>query len=241
MRTAVSSPVSPARRRQPRHALGHPPGPNPPAGLDPDSYRAGARSVIAVQERRHRRIRWGAAFLGWLAAIGAAMMLAVSVTMAGAAVGLVPGTGAGAVVVTVVVALTIVLAASVCGGYVAGRMARFDGVRQGIAVWLWTVVTTVLLAVALTFADTELGAVDVRGALSRLGIDAGELPGQGSAAVLVAVAGAVAALGGAVLGGRAGMRFHRRIDRDSIENGIEDDLDDALGDGPDPWVAVAKD
>ena len=33
-----------------------------------------------------------------------------------------------------------------CGGYVAGRMARFDGARQGLAVWLWAVVLAVVVA-----------------------------------------------------------------------------------------------
>jgi hypothetical protein len=33
--------------------------------------------------------------------------------------------------------LVILALAYFCGGYVAGRMARFDGARQGIGVWLW--------------------------------------------------------------------------------------------------------
>ena len=34
-----------------------------------------------------------------------------------------------------------------CGGYVAGRMARFSGVAQGIAVWVWTIAIAIVAAV----------------------------------------------------------------------------------------------
>ena len=33
------------------------------------------------------------------------------------------------------------------GGYVAGRMSRFDGARQGLGTWLLGLVVTVVLAV----------------------------------------------------------------------------------------------
>lgn len=39
--------------------------------------------------------------------------------------------------VGIIVLGVIVLVAYYCGGYVAGRMARFDGMKQGLAVWLW--------------------------------------------------------------------------------------------------------
>ena len=34
-----------------------------------------------------------------------------------------------------------------CGGYVAGRMARFDGVKQGVAVWVWALVIAIIVTV----------------------------------------------------------------------------------------------
>ena len=46
--------------------------------------------------------------------------------------------------------LLVVLFVAYCrGGYVAGRMARFDGRKQGLAVWLWGVVMALVIA-ALT-------------------------------------------------------------------------------------------
>ena len=50
---------------------------------------------------------------------------------------------AGVILVLVVVGLSYY-----CGGYVAGRMARFDGIRQGVAVFAWAVVAAVVVAVA---------------------------------------------------------------------------------------------
>jgi hypothetical protein len=38
------------------------------------------------------------------------------------------------------VLLVILFVAYYCGGYAAGRMGRFNGMKQGIAVWLWALV-----------------------------------------------------------------------------------------------------
>lgn len=50
---------------------------------------------------------------------------------------------AGAIVVAVVLFI-----AYYCGGYVAGRIARFNGMKQGIAVWIWTILMTIVVAVS---------------------------------------------------------------------------------------------
>ena len=98
-----------------------------------------------------------------------------------------------------------------CGGYVAGRMARFHGARQGMAVWLWAVLAAVVVAMLGMLASAWFDVLATVGALPRLPIDASLLPtGGGIGAALVAL---VASLVGAVLGGLAGMRFHRRVDR----------------------------
>ena len=43
--------------------------------------------------------------------------------------------------------LVIVFLAYYAGGYVAGRMARFNGAKQGVAVWLWALVVAAVVAV----------------------------------------------------------------------------------------------
>ncbi len=170
--------------------------------------------------RRHGGIRWGSAFFGWVTATGMAALLTGLVAAAGTAAGLVsPEAADPAAVQTIAVRTTGLAGAAVllaiifvgyyCGGYVAGRMARFSGARQGVAVWLWTLLVAVIGAVIAT----------VTGAVAGPRID--ELfPMNGgvlsTAAAAFAVGVLVVTLVGAVLGGIAGMRYHRRVDRDLV-------------------------
>jgi uncharacterized membrane protein len=94
------------------------------------------------------------------------------------------------------------------GGHTAGRMARFDGVKNGLGVVLWTIVMALLLG--------GLGAVlgnefDLTSRL-RLDIDRGTLTGAGLVSLAVTL---VVMLGGAILGGKLGAGYHRRIDREA--------------------------
>ena len=59
--------------------------------------------------------------------------------------------------------LVILLVACFCGGYVAGRMARSNGVKQGIAVWVWAIVIAVVVAVLAAIAGSTF---DVLGQLN---------------------------------------------------------------------------
>ena len=98
-----------------------------------------------------------------------------------------------------------------CGGYVAGRMARFSGVAQGFVVWLWAVVTAVIVGVVGAVLDGRYGFVAVAmDALPDLPASEDLRPG---ALVVGAVAIVLASLGGALLGGHVGIRYHRRVDR----------------------------
>ena len=58
-------------------------------------------------------------------------------------------------VVGIVVALAIWSVAYYSGGYVAGRMARFDGVKQGVAVWAWALVVAILIGVLAAVAGDD--------------------------------------------------------------------------------------
>ena len=40
-------------------------------------------------------------------------------------------------IVGAIIVAVVLLVSYYAGGYVAGRMARFDGAKQGLAVWLW--------------------------------------------------------------------------------------------------------
>ncbi len=106
-------------------------------------------------------------------------------------------------------AVVVLAIAYFFGGYVAGRLARFDGARNGLLAWLLGVIVAVLAAVAATVvgASTNLAAI-IR--LPAVPVDVNALTVGG--AIVLAVTVVVTALTAAI-GGRLGERFHRRVDR----------------------------
>src|SRR5262249_10227974 len=88
------------------------------------------------------RILWETAFFGLLSALGLAALLVAMLVGGLVAAGVTDfgvhastffshlSAGGGAL------ALAVLCLSYLTGGYVAGRMARFDGWRQGLGVWL---------------------------------------------------------------------------------------------------------
>src|SRR3954465_15182133 len=96
------------------------------------------RDVRARQRDEYGGLNWGAAFFGWLVAIGVAVILLAILSAAGAAFGLTDVTKSQAQanadtigVVGGILLIAVLVVAYYCGGYVSGRMSRFDGGRQG--------------------------------------------------------------------------------------------------------------
>ena len=198
-----------------------------PAGpatvTDPDRHRGMGRSdrqqVMAAQKAKYGGISWGAAFFGWLSANGMAVILVALLSAGGLAFGLsstvgsagqaadsaTSGIGLGAGIALLVALFLAYLA----GGYVAGRMARFDGVKQGVAVWVIGLVVVLLLALAGLLFGSQYNVLS-RLDLPRIPVDEGTAT---TAGVMALVAVLVATLVGAVLGGVLGARYHRKIDR----------------------------
>ena len=193
---------------------------------DRDSGAATARtdrqSVVAREKDRYGGIKWGSAFFGWLTATGTAAILTAVLVAAGAAVGVNTGIdttdaqqqatdNAGTIgLVGGITLLAVILIAYFCGGYVAGRMARFDGAKQGIAVWIWAIVIAAAVAIAVAALGDKYNVLDRVGGFPRLPIGGDDVTTGSIIAIAIAL---VAALVGAILGGLAGMRFHRRVDR----------------------------
>ena len=105
--------------------------------------------------------------------------------------------------------LVVLFLAYLAGGYVAGRMARFDGARQGVAVWVIGLVVVLVLAGAGAIAGAQYNVLQELD-LPRIPIDEGTAT-TGGLITLGAVL--LATLLGAVLGGRLGDRYHRKVDR----------------------------
>lgn len=179
----------------------------------------GHREVVARQKEEFGGMKFGSAFFGWLAATGMAVLLTALVAGVLTALGLsqnvnpnpaASGTLQTAGLVGIIVLLAIILVAYYCGGYVAGRMARFNGVKQGIAVWLWAIIIALVLGIIGAIAGSQFNALSRLDGLPNLALENGRI---GTAGILSAVGVLVASLIGAVLGGLAGMRFHRKVDR----------------------------
>jgi hypothetical protein len=186
----------------------------PPVAERPD-VRDRMRSVRARQRERYGGINWGAAFFGWLVAVGLGALLVGLLAAAGTAVGITelsddPDASAGSIGLGGAIALLAALAvAYLCGGYVAGRMSRFDGARQGLGAWVIGLVVTVALAIASALLGAEYNVLD-RLDLPALPSGDAEFASGGAIALAAAI---VATLLAAVAGGKAGERYHRRVDR----------------------------
>ncbi|TDP99586.1 MULTISPECIES: hypothetical protein [unclassified Leifsonia] len=199
----------------------------PVDGIHPDgTYGDGTHTlredVVARERSEFGGMKFGSAFFGWLTATGTAVLLTALVAAAGAAVGLgtagsadraIDQANANASTVGLVGAIALVvilLVAYFCGGYVAGRMARFDGVKQGIAVWLWAVIIAVVVAVLTLIFGSQYNILGSLNSFPRIPLGEGSVTLTG---IITAVVVAVVSLAGAILGGVAGMRYHRRVDR----------------------------
>jgi MFS family permease len=186
-----------------------------------DSAAAAGPAVVRERQRdEYGGFNFGAAFFGWLVAVGIAVLLTALLSAAGAAIGLTElsegeaESNAGTISIVGGILLIAVLAISYyAGGYVAGRMSRFDGGRQGLGVWLMGLVATVALAVLGAIAGSEYNLFSQLN-LPRIPIDEGSLAG-GAAIALVLVLIATALAG--ISGGKVGERYHRKVDRIGYE------------------------
>ena len=183
-------------------------------------------TVVAMRARQRDRfggIRWGSAFFGLLSAIGLAAILLGIAAAAGVAIGLseindVRNGTADTIGLGGAILLLAILALSwYCGGYVAGRMARFDGLRQGIGVWVWTLVIGAALAIAAVIGGSEY---DVLQQLNLPNVAVGD-QSLTTGGWLTLAAAVVVTLLFAVLGGKAGDLFHRRVDRFAARDYVE--------------------
>jgi len=97
---------------------------------------------------------------------------------------------------------------------VAGRLARFDGARQGLGVWLLEVVVTLAFAAFAAIAGSEWNVFE-RLDLPRIPVEEGDLTTGGIVTLAAIVLGTLIA---AVAGGKLGERFHHRVDRIAFEH-----------------------
>jgi hypothetical protein len=208
--TATEEPATRAHDRDDEHG-----------GLDRRGVDRG--TMAAVRERQREEfggIAWGSAFFGWLTAIGLGAILAGILSAVGASLALTEGSQIGGRestetigLISGIALLAVIAISYFCGGYVAGRMARFDGARQGIGVFAWAIIITAVLALAAVIGDAEWNVFG-RFDLPRLPVDEGDVTTGGIIAIAAAL---LTMLLAAIAGGKVGEGFHRKVDRHAID------------------------
>ncbi len=165
---------------------------------------------IVEARRRFGGLDWLATLAGLLAAIGALVLLGGLVGAAGTVgyqLGQLNASGEDLSIGGLIAGLVVLLLAFFIGGWVAGRVARYDGGRNGVMAVIWFLILGgVLSALGAFYGDRY----DV---FSQF-----ELPqwfsadDPGTAAIISAVVAALVALTAGWLGGVVGARYHRRAD-----------------------------
>jgi hypothetical protein len=209
-----------------------PPPPPPPrasdgeddGGRDRSTGRTAGDAIVMDRDARLRQrdeyggFNWGAAFFGWLVAIGMGVLLTAIVAAAGTAIGLNSGASAGDADTIGIVGGALLIAVAViayyCGGYVAGRMSRFDGARQGFGVWAFGLLMTLLIAAAGAIFGDQYNVFEELN-LPRIPVSLSDLTTGGVIALVAITLGSLLA---AIAGGKVGERYHRKVDRAALGN-----------------------
>jgi uncharacterized membrane protein len=175
--------------------------------------RAGGREAA---HEEYGGMNTGADFFGWLVAVAVATLLTGVI---GALVAGISETAdisqsdaerdAGTIGIVAAAVLVVVVGIGYyAGGYVAGRMSRFDGARQGLGVWLIGLVVMVIAGVTGAVFGREYNVLDR--------VDLPQLPVSGDdasmGAVITGAALLVVSLLAALAGGKVGRNYHSKVD-----------------------------
>jgi MFS family permease len=173
-----------------------------------------------TSHERYGGFTFAAAFYGWLVAVAMTVLLAgivgAGATGAGYTLSITQSEAeeqAGTIgLASAIALLVILLIAYFAGGYVAGRMSRFDGGRQGLGVWLLGLLVAILVAVLGAVFGTQYDIFE-RVNLPSVPIPTNTLTVGGVVTLVAVVIGTLMA---AMVGGKAGQRYHTKIDRAAV-------------------------
>jgi hypothetical protein len=184
--------------------------------LIPDKPLPQEHPHTETERLAYRGFKFGAAFFGWLIMLSMVVLLSLSLTGIGAGASYVldyTRTDARQQAGTVALAAAAVFVLMIClafyiGGYVAGRLARFDGARQGFGVWMISLLLIVIGTGAGAFFNNRYDLV------SR--VDRPNVPLSNDSLItgglITAAAVLMLPLLAALLGGKTGQRYHDKID-----------------------------
>jgi hypothetical protein len=184
-------------------------------GDNSTGYREHAVVDHDAQRAAYGGIHFGAALFGWLTSTGIAAILLSIFAAAGGAFA-VNKVNSGAVTADTtntvglasgILFLAVLAIAYYAGGYVAGRLSRFDGMSQGFTTWLIGVIVTLLLGGAGAAIGSKYNVLQQMN-LPHLPVGSSFTTGG----LVVSVLALLLTLGAAILGGKMGERYHRKID-----------------------------
>jgi MFS family permease len=166
---------------------------------------------IAVAHDRFGGIDIPASIVGMLTALSTTIILAGLVGAAFGAVDYQTGLEGDAKDIatwSMVGGIAVLFVAYLIGGWAAGRMARYDGARNGFATGIWTLILGGILAGLGAWIGSEYDVfrnVDLPQWFSTEAFT--------TRAIISGVAAIAGMFVGAILGGIWGERYHRRADR----------------------------
>jgi MFS family permease len=166
---------------------------------------------IAAAHERFGGIDIPASLVGMLTALSTTLILA---GLIGAALGAVDyqsgleGDARDISTWSMIGGVAVLFVAYVIGGWAAGRMARYDGARNGFAAGVWTLILGAILAGLGAWIGSEYDVFRDVNLPQWFSTDAFT-----TRAIISGVAAIAAMFAGAILGGLWGEHYHRRADR----------------------------
>ena len=191
----------------------------------PDAYED--EEVPFTREERLRDVYggvdWLASFVGCVIALVCISVLLLLISglvlgPLGLTLDLAGGQLDSAIITGLVIVGLVLFLSYFFGGYVAGRLVRFDGGRNGTATVAWGILLAVIFALfGFLLAGLLPGSVFelLRGLQSGIQSIFGNLFTLGLVGAGVVVGALLLVLLGGLLGGSLGNRYHTRIDRTS--------------------------
>ena len=166
---------------------------------------------IAAARERFGGIDIPATLVGMLTALSTTLILAGLIGAAVGAVGYQTGLESDAQDIStasLIGGVAVLFVAYLIGGWAAGRIARYDGARNGFATGIWTLILAAILSGLAGWLGSEydvFGNVDLPQWFSTDAFT--------TSAIISGIAAVIAMFVGGTLGGMTGARYHRRADR----------------------------
>jgi hypothetical protein len=166
---------------------------------------------IAVAHQRFGGVDIPASLVGMLTALSTTLILA---GLIGAALGAVDyqtgleGDASDIATWSMIGGVAVLFVAYLVGGWAAGRMARYDGARNGFATGIWTLILGAILAGLGAWIGSDYDVFRNVDLPQWFSTDAFT-----TRAIISGVAAIAAMFAGGILGGLWGEHYHRRADR----------------------------